>query len=73
MGILGNIGVDNAVRTRDLLNHNQMLYLLSYIHHVALSPVEPDTSNRWILYMIRTTCAYGESWVGAGFWRKRRE
>lgn len=26
-------GVDNAVRTRDLLNHNQMLYLLSYIHH----------------------------------------
>lgn len=28
-------GVDNAVRTRDLLNHNQMLYRLSYIHHVT--------------------------------------
>lgn len=29
-----SLGVDNAVRTRDLLNHNQMLYLLSYIHHM---------------------------------------
>lgn len=27
-------GVDNAARTRDLLNHNQLLYQLSYIHHV---------------------------------------
>ena len=27
-------GVDNAARTRDLLNHNQLLYRLSYIHHV---------------------------------------
>ena len=26
--------MDNAARTRDLLNHNQLLYLLSYIHHV---------------------------------------
>ena len=32
---LESTGVDNAVRTRDLLNHNQMLYLLSYIHHAA--------------------------------------
>ena len=31
-------GVANAVRTRDLLNHNQMLYLLSYIHHVVPFP-----------------------------------
>lgn len=29
------MGVDNAARTRDLLNHNQLLYLLSYIHHGA--------------------------------------
>lgn len=29
------MGVDNAARTRDLLNHNQMLYRLSYIHHGA--------------------------------------
>lgn len=28
-------GVDNATRTRDLLNHNQLLYRLSYIHHVC--------------------------------------
>lgn len=32
--IPGTSGVDNAARTRDLLNHNQLLYLLSYIHHV---------------------------------------
>lgn len=32
---LGPSGVDNAARTRDLLNHNQMLYRLSYIHHGA--------------------------------------
>ena len=27
----------NAARTRDLLNHNQMLYQLSYIHHVHVN------------------------------------
>lgn len=27
------LGVANAARTRDLLNHNQMLYQLSYGHH----------------------------------------
>lgn len=31
----GLAGVDNAARTRDLLNHNQLLYRLSYIHHVC--------------------------------------
>ena len=30
-------GVANAARTRDLLNHNQMLYQLSYSHHVFAS------------------------------------
>lgn len=29
----GFTGVANAARTRDLLNHNQMLYQLSYGHH----------------------------------------
>ena len=28
-------GVDDAARTRDLLNHNQGLYQLSYIHHAT--------------------------------------
>lgn len=32
----GLAGVDNAARTRDLLNHNQLLYRLSYIHHVCV-------------------------------------
>ena len=31
----GFTGVANAARTRDLLNHNQMLYQLSYGHHSA--------------------------------------
>ena len=33
----GFTGVANAARTRDLLNHNQMLYQLSYSHHVLAS------------------------------------
>ena len=33
--------VDNAARTRDLLNHNQMLYRLSYIHHVVSNRGKP--------------------------------
>ena len=32
----GFSGVANAARTRDLLNHNQMLYQLSYGHHSAV-------------------------------------
>ena len=32
----GLAGVANAARTRDLLNHNQMLYQLSYGHHSAV-------------------------------------
>lgn len=31
----GGDGVANAARTRDLLNHNQMLYQLSYSHHCS--------------------------------------
>ena len=39
----GFTGVANAARTRDLLNHNQMLYQLSYGHHgVVSSELEPD-------------------------------
>ena len=39
----------NAARTRDLLNHNQMLYQLSYSHHVLTSMRK---RNEWILYTI---------------------
>lgn len=48
--ISGIDGVANAVRTRDLLNHNQMLYLLSYGHH--RSEKLTDSVNR---INIRTT------------------
>ncbi len=28
-------GVSNGARTRDILDHNQVLYQLSYTHHVT--------------------------------------
>lgn len=28
-------GVNDGARTRDLLDHNQVLYQLSYIHHAS--------------------------------------
>ena len=56
-------GVANEARTRDLLNHNQMLYQLSYGHHVCFPAGLED--NRWILYTTfgrrahrRVACAY---------------
>ena len=50
----GFTGVANAARTRDLLNHNQMLYQLSYSHHVLTSMRK---RNEWILYTIFWMCA----------------
>lgn len=38
-------GVANAARTRDLLNHNQVLYQLSYSHH-GESTRDADQCNR---------------------------
>ena len=38
-------GVANAVRTRDLLNHNQMLYLLSYSHHAVLIATRANSTT----------------------------
>ena len=32
-------GVSNGIRTRDILDHNQVLYQLSYTHH---APSEGD-------------------------------
>ena len=39
------IGVANAARTRDLLNHNQVLYRLSYSHHGESTRIA-DQCNR---------------------------
>lgn len=33
---VSSYGVADAARTRDLLNHNQVLYQLSYSHHVQV-------------------------------------
>ncbi len=30
-------GVSNGARTRDILDHNQVLYQLSYTHHATTS------------------------------------
>ena len=32
-------GVSDGTRTRDILDHNQVLYQLSYTHHTAASPI----------------------------------
>ena len=31
-------GVSDGTRTRDILDHNQVLYQLSYTHHALTSP-----------------------------------
>jgi hypothetical protein len=33
-----DLGVSDGTRTRDILDHNQVLYLLSYTHHALPSP-----------------------------------
>ncbi len=33
---VSSYGVADAARTRDLLNHNQVLYQLSYSHHAQV-------------------------------------
>lgn len=50
------MGVANEARTRDLLNHNQMLYQLSYGHHACFPAGLED--NRWILYTTFCRCAH---------------
>ena len=33
-----DLGVSDGTRTRDILDHNQVLYQLSYTHHALPSP-----------------------------------
>ena len=44
-GTKPSTGVANAARTRDLLNHNQVLYRLSYSHHGESTRIA-DQCNR---------------------------
>lgn len=39
-------GVDNGARTRDLLDHNQALYQLSYIHQETAPPVRTGRAGK---------------------------
>ncbi|GAA2923214.1 hypothetical protein GCM10020221_19150 [Streptomyces thioluteus] len=44
---LGSIRVSNGTRTRDILDHNQVLYQLSYTHHVRrLFPCFPPAEKK---------------------------
>lgn len=40
----GNVGVSDGARTRDVLDHNQVLYQLSYTHHAPTNG-QPATSE----------------------------
>jgi hypothetical protein len=42
-GVAGPLGVSDGTRTRDRLDHNQELYLLSYAHHAP--PNAGDVRN----------------------------
>lgn len=59
-------GVDNAARTRDLLNHNQMLYRLSYIHHVVWNP----RNSRFRTTVKDYTRYQGRPLLGESFFRQ---
>ena len=46
------LGVSNGTRTRDILDHNQVLYQLSYTHHAPLGLAQlsgsaADSRNQW--------------------------
>ena len=41
------LGVSDGTRTRDVLDHNQVLYQLSYTHRVPLAEAPPE-SRRWV-------------------------
>ncbi len=39
---LSGYGVSDGARTRDILDHNQVLYLLSYAHHAFVPAKSPE-------------------------------
>lgn len=43
-------GVDDGTRTRDVLDHNQVLYQLNYIHHHAQRPAQLAPRDELKLY-----------------------
>jgi hypothetical protein len=44
-------GVSDGTRTRDILDHNQVLYQLSYTHHAS----GPKTASRTMLRSVKCT------------------
>ena len=45
------LGVSDGARTRDILDHNQVLYQLSYTHHTS----GPKTASRTMLRSVKCT------------------
>ena len=39
--------MSDGTRTRDVLDHNQVLYQLSYTHHAAGGPAAPTSVPEW--------------------------
>ena len=58
-------GVSDGARTRDILDHNQVLYQLSYTHHAS----GPNAVSRTMLRSVKCTgrgLARGNQfWIGA--------
>jgi hypothetical protein len=71
---LSKIGVSDGTRTRDFLDHNQVLYQLSYTHH-ALVRREYRSVSRTALEIqgvrnTRSAAARASSLVGPGWGTK---
>ena len=43
------IGVSDGIRTRDILDHNQVLYRLSYTHHAVHCRIDPTRVDGCII------------------------
>ncbi len=62
----GFLGVANAARTRDLLNHNQMLYQLSYGHHSVVFSKLNSHNSKYIhnfADVCSSVCRDGIKWL----------
>jgi hypothetical protein len=65
-------GVSNGTRTRDILDHNQVLYQLSYTHHARMSvpgvqgcsdtPADAPSAPRWRAAMRLLSSLSGPGW-----------
>ncbi len=60
------VGVSDGARTRDILDHNQVLYLLSYTHHGRPGPGGRRDQSTGPTSMPRTAFAASLAWSDVG-------